>query len=316
MSLFPWHQELWQRILNTQAQQRLPHAWVITGGDGVGKNEFSHFLAAWLLCSNRGESACGNCRACKLWQSQQHPDYYHLSLEDEARLNMAAARELKIKLSDSAQQNGARVVLISTAEQLTISAANALLKLIEEPPAEVYFLLVTARPLLLPVTLRSRCQNLHIANPAPEQISSWLKTQGDFPESQINKALHLSFGSPLGALEMLSNPKLLTTQDEMTQDFLAVLTGKQSAMTLAGKWSSLEPEDLFLAIEYILRRFARQTSGVNKAPEKASSAPQQQWFKLYEFMQQSHQQLLQITGLNRQLFWERFLMECAKGMKS
>ncbi|MFI4954451.1 MAG: DNA polymerase III subunit delta' [Gammaproteobacteria bacterium] len=309
MSIFPWQQELWQRLVNAKTQQRMPHAWLVSGGNGVGKNHFAYEVAGWLLCSQNSDTACGECRACRLWASQQHPDFYELSSDDESKLNMATARELKIKLSDSAQQNGARVIVIKSAEQLTTPAANALLKLIEEPPAEVYFLLITSRPILLPITLRSRCQNLHIPTPGPEQTIVWLKTQGDFAAADITKALHLTFGSPLGALAMLSKPNLIAAQEEKTQDFLAVLSGKQSALSLAAKWASLEAEDLFLAIEYVLRRLARQAVGVNnQAAAKVSDAVK--WFKLYEFMLRSHQQLLQVTGLNRQLFWENFLLKC------
>ena len=304
MNLFPWQQAVWQRMLNAYEQQRMAHAWLITGTSGVGKNQFAHHLAAWLLCTQKGHAACGRCRACQLFQSQQHPDFYPLSTDDDAKLNIAAARELKTQLSDSAQQTGARVIVIKSAEQLTTAAANALLKLIEEPPADVYFLLVTARPILMPITLRSRCQNLHIATPTPEETSAWLKTCGDFTEAAISKSLHLSFGSPLVALEMLSQPTLMAVQEEKAADFLAVLYEKQAALPLAAKWASLEAEDIFIAIEYVIRRVSRR-----------AQIPQPQWFKLYEFMQHSHRQLLQISGLNQQLFWERFLLECQTMLK-
>lgn len=308
ITLYPWQQLLWQRLLKVRAQQRMPHAWLISGSRGVGKTQFAYRIAAWLLCQEEAEDWCGKCRACQLWASRQHPDFYVLANEDESKLNTAAVRDLKIKLADSAQQNGARVVLIKAAEQLTTAAANTLLKLIEEPPTAVYFLFVTTKPVLLPITLRSRCQSLYIPTPPPEQTTAWLKTQGDYANSAITKALHLTFGAPLDALAMLSAPELIQAQEEKAKDFFAVLGGKQSPLSLAAKWASIEDESLFSAIEYVLRRLVRQTMGVGQIQPSPHDA--ERWFKIYTLMLNGHQQLLGVSGLNRQLFWENFLLQC------
>ena len=305
-TIYPWQHTLWQRIVSLQARDRLPHAWLITGSVGVGKTDFAKHFAHALLCPQSTTEPCGNCLGCKLYTTDQHPDYYVLNDNDSGKISTETVRELREAMQQTAQQNGARVILINPAEQLTLSAANALLKLIEEPPEKVYFILITARPILLPATLRSRCQTLHCVTPTQEQAVAWLTTQVHTPEF-ITKALQLCYGAPLHALELLNDPKRLTQYEHCVNQFLAILNKKQSALEVAAEWAKQEETVLLALVQYCLLRLVRQASGMGERKAGAGVSVEH-LLQLYQLTLEGYQQLLAIPGLNRQLFWERFLL--------
>lgn len=307
-NIFPWQQTLWNRLI--QSRERLPHAFLITGNAGVGKVVFGQFLAAWLLCTEKTDQPCLQCRACTLNKTHQHPDFYELSYEQGNTLNIDVARLLKEKLSDSAQQGGARVVLIKAAEKLTTGASNALLKILEEPPSGVYFILVTDRPILLPITLRSRCQLLHCPIPTHEESVAWLKTQITVSDELVNKALHWVSSAPLYAKELLKDSELFSQREQMVNEFLSVLQGKLPALTLAHRWASLEEDEIFPLVDYVIRRAVHLAYGTEGTQKSFSHVPIRKWFYLHQEMLTAQQKLWEITGLNRQLFWEDFLFKC------
>ncbi len=194
----------------------LPHALLIKGARGIGKQIFAQTVAQALLCEDRSAqaSACGQCAACTWFLNGTHPDFKVISpITDEMVEASAESEGPKLKssawividqirqISDfihvSGHRRGPRVVLIHPAETLNPNAANALLKNLEEPPPGVHFLLVTHRPHSLVSTILSRCQQLSLPLPNHQSAIQWLTEQG---VSQSELALALSSGAPLLAL--------------------------------------------------------------------------------------------------------------------
>ncbi|HET6493290.1 MAG TPA: DNA polymerase III subunit delta' [Burkholderiales bacterium] len=189
MTVFPWNRPALERLTNI----RLPHALLIHGPQGVGKLSLAQNLAQSLLCeSPTGGMACERCPACGWFESSSHPDFRLLepgnlaeSENEEQGPNKGSARILieQIRgLTDfinlSSHRGGRKVILIQPAEALNANAANALLKNLEEPPADTYFLLVAHRIHFLLPTIRSRCQQIALTAPEPEAAIEWLQTQG------------------------------------------------------------------------------------------------------------------------------------------
>ncbi|MFC3530572.1 DNA polymerase III subunit delta' [Vogesella facilis] len=191
---YPWQYADWQRLAAHFA--RLPNAWLFTGPSGIGKGEFAAEVARALLCENRqpDQHACGQCQACHWFDAGNHPDYRHLSPaqddeDDEGKEGKAAKRKLPVIKIDgvrevidfahlSSHRGGLRVVVVEPAESLNPAAANALLKVLEEPPAEVVFLLVADAPQRLLPTIKSRCRQFQLTAPAPDVALAWLAQQG------------------------------------------------------------------------------------------------------------------------------------------
>lgn len=224
--LFPWQDEAWHRL--QQLKERLPHAILFHGPEGIGKSRFAAQFAQALLCErpNRDGLACGACASCGWIAQYSHPDYRRVrpeamdedevSGEEEggeaeeggktAKSAKAPSKEIKIDqiraLSDfmniSTHRQGRRVILLYPAEALNAAAANALLKTLEEPPADTVFLLVTnSLDRLLP-TILSRCRKFPLPMPSREHALAWLNSQ-DLKDAEISLAQQ--GGAPLAAME-------------------------------------------------------------------------------------------------------------------
>ena len=185
---YPWQQNDWVRI--NQERDRLPNAWLFTGLAGIGKSAFAEELARSLLCDqpDSDHRACGSCESCRWFALGSHPDYRRLSPlgdEDEEKssrklpvIKIEAVREVIEFAHLTGHRRGQRVVLVEPAEALNPSAANALLKILEEPPEGVLFLLVAHAPQRLLPTIRSRCRQFALRAPSREVALIWLHEQG------------------------------------------------------------------------------------------------------------------------------------------
>lgn len=218
--IYPWHEAAWQALV--ASAQRLPNAWLITGQRGIGKLAFARHLAAALLCEAPPSplAACGQCPSCHLSAQQTHPDLYELTphIEDESdakkllQIKIEAVRTVieQIRLTPLRAQR--RVVLIHPAESMNLQAANALLKVLEEPSDSVIFLLVShSRDRLLP-TIKSRCRQFALPAPARSAALAYLQAEKiSHPEEKL--AFH--GGSPLLAAD--------ETFDQLRGDLIPVL---------------------------------------------------------------------------------------------
>lgn len=229
--IYPWHEAAWQQL--TQHWQNQPNAWLIAGKEGTGKTAFARHLAQALLCETplAQHEPCNQCASCHLFLQGTHPDFYALSPEQPEndtgsrkllQIKIDAVRAILEPLTQSSIRGGRRVVLINPAESMNIQAANALLKMLEEPPEAVIFLLIThSRDRLLP-TIKSRCRQMLLPIPDHAEVLAYL-ANGDTEISAELLAFH--GGAPLfehkpeqdavrgRLLELLSVPRLLAALD-------------------------------------------------------------------------------------------------------
>lgn len=215
--LYPWQQNQWQQLARLLASKQVPHAILLQGNEGLGKLALAQQLAHAVLCQQplQDQQACGKCPSCKLLAANTHPDFYHLkptakenstSKKPALSIRIEHVRELCEKLNQTSQLSGYRVAIIDQAEGLTLSAANSLLKTLEEPGRNVLIILVSARPQRLPVTIRSRCQSLHIKIPENTEALSWLSQQlPDKQTEQLQQTLNYAHGSPLTAIDYIDD---------------------------------------------------------------------------------------------------------------
>lgn len=209
--IYSWQNSLWQQILTNH--QRLPHAILLHGRSGIGKQDFARHLSQSLLCLQRDEGgfACQQCASCNWFKEDGHPDFRLLSpeQEDDAEQEGVAAKKTKKKtqisvsqireLSDflglsSHRSGGLRIIMIHPAESLNIASANALLKMLEEPAPGVLFILVSHHLQRLMPTILSRCHKIQMPVPTEAQALAWLNEQGVQNAAQQLKYLD---GAPL-----------------------------------------------------------------------------------------------------------------------
>lgn len=212
MSIYPWQFTQWQRL--QQQGDKLHHALLLTGEQGIGKQTFAEALVQSLLCAQPQADgmACNSCQNCHLLNAGNHPDFKRISVVQEdddtdedkksgakkSQILIHQIRELQDFLAISSHQ-GRKLILIHPAEAMNIAAANALLKMLEEPPDNAFFILLSHHYKKLPATIRSRCQQVNM--PLPEQAIAlqWLQQQrADISLQQLKYA----GGSPLKALQL------------------------------------------------------------------------------------------------------------------
>lgn len=250
--LLPWLSNDWQALWGHPGG--LPHALLLAGPAGVGKRAFAEAVAARLLCERASGNgrACGECDSCRWFAAGNHPDFRWVIPEadaEEVESEDAPARAEKADKKKSSQilvgqvralsdfvyvgahRARGRVIIIQPAEAMNAAAANSLLKILEEPPATVYFILVSdAYRRLLP-TIRSRCRMLPMSRPDVKAAGDWLK--GKQPDAA--RLLAVTGGMPLRALAVGEQGwgKLVAGLEKALADV------DQDEMNLASAWEAL-----------------------------------------------------------------------------
>ena len=234
-------------------QQRLHHALLLQGPSGVGKWQFAQRAAAALLCEGSigaDQRPCGECRSCVLVRAGNHPDRLLLTpKEDRSVIDVEQVRARIAELSLTPHYADRRVILVNPADGLNRSAANTLLKTLEEPPGGVVFLLLSARAAMLPATVRSRCLGIRFQAPATDAAKHWLHEQGIDDADSVMQALHWNGGAPLAALGFLESGELVRCL-EVVRDIEALITGHSDPVQTAAKWRA---DGLRRAVSWQLR---------------------------------------------------------------
>lgn len=247
--ILPWQEGHWRRLTSDLAS--LPHALLLAGPAGQGKRRFAEALAALLLCEAPapGPQACGQCVGCQWRVADSHPDLLRVVPEADsadaaetestepakaksAQIRIDQIRALAPVLTVSSHRGGRRVVIVDPAEAMNVFTANALLKLLEEPPSGVVFLLVSAHPQRLLPTLRSRCQRRDFPLPAATEVLPWL--QREFPATPP-ELLALTGGAPLAAAR-LGEQGGRALRARLVADLAGLAGG--DPLRLAGQWEA------------------------------------------------------------------------------
>jgi len=243
---YPWLQTQWQRLLATRS--RPAQALLIAGPRGVGKSALAQAWAHALLCETPqpNGAACGRCPACHWLETGAHPDFRLLGLQEKtskegetrlaAAIEVDQARDIVNFVQLSTYRAGFRVVLVNPANSLNLAAANALLKVLEEPPLNTVFVLVSDQARQLLPTIRSRCMRLDIGLPAAEQALQWLDRQQILDAPTL---LALAGGAPLDAVMWHEGTDLDVRRSIL--DGLA-RPDQLDPVTLAERWKTVKPQ--------------------------------------------------------------------------
>jgi len=290
-------------LLDAYAQGRLHHAWLLTGPEGVGKATLAYRFARFLL-AHPDPSAAVVREARDLAVPADHPvvgQVARLSHPDLAVIRRVASKDGKslkaeIAVEDvrdglsifrvTAGAGGWRVVIVDAADDLNRSSANALLKMLEEPPERAIFLLIAHRPGALLPTIRSRCRVLRLTPLTREAVAEGLARIADAPPEAIDAAAGEAGGTMRAALAAL-DPTLRAARADL-QKILAdpERFDGRAAMALAdkaaGKAKTETFEALIGAIEtHLRRRVADQAEAGGEARILAA------WAELWEKLRRS-----------------------------
>lgn len=218
------HDPARREILNAALSGRLHHGWILAGPPGIGKAALAREIA---LCLLAGEEECGAVTeshpAARLFAAGTHPDYAELrrlerdSGELARNIGVDQVRGLSRLLSTAPSISRRRVILIDAADDMERSAANALLKNLEEPPRDTIFLLVSHAPSRLLPTIRSRCRMLRLAPLTDADMTTALRLVApEMSEPERVDLVRVAEGSPGRALA-LSGLGLAAMMDTLTR---------------------------------------------------------------------------------------------------
>lgn len=203
-TLYPWLLQPWQQWQQRLQSNSFAHATLIHAQRGLGTEALVTQFANTLMCTGSDTEPCGFCHGCDLMQSGNHPDYHQVRPEKEGKaITVDQIRQCNRVALESSQLNGFRLIVIEPAESMNESAANALLKTLEEPPEKCVFVLVTHQLNQLLPTIVSRCQLINIAVPSAHQASEWVATQ--LNTSIPEYAAHLHDNAPLLTLKFVES---------------------------------------------------------------------------------------------------------------
>ena len=212
-----------------QAAARPHHAYLLAGPEGCGKQLAVRAFAAALLCARSG---CGECRDCRLALADRHPNEF--IVEPEGRdIHVDTIRsEVWHPAFRTAPEPGKKVFVIREADRLNPAAADTLLKVLEEPPADAVIVLLSARPDELPETVLSRCHVVTFQPLAEQFVADTLAGEGADP-SRALLAARLAGGNLGRARRLAADPAGLSFRDVGAEAVRLSETGARGALDAA-----------------------------------------------------------------------------------
>lgn len=216
----------------------LPSAMLFEGPPGIGKALSARELASLIFCEaadskmHAGPGGCGTCHNCLVFKAGNVPDFHILDCGSKDEATIAQVRELLYSLNLRSFSSPYRVVVMDNADKLSIQSANVLLKSIEEPRPNSFFILITGNAARLPITIRSRCQEWHFNSLSEPEMREAISAKPELlgssslSEWELNELLTLADGS-LSNLTQLSDK--LELWEEVKGVFDKVFAGDLSA---------------------------------------------------------------------------------------
>lgn len=308
-------QDLVRRILEgALARGRLGHALLFSGPRGLGKAATAAALARAACCRDpRGAGAlggCGVCPDCRQVEAGVHPDVRWVA-PSPSNIRIEQVREILREAHLRPFSGRGRTFILRGADRLTEEAANALLKVLEEPPDGTRFILLTAMPGALLPTIRSRCQELPFRPLHPEAVAEMLRERAGLPGDEALAVARLAGGNPGLALEMAGSPRLGEARRLVERTLAFAAAGPADPQALFALSEALEAfdaagreaggVDLFDVLAWTLRDLLaaslRGEAGAPAAPAALLAA--------LERLKQARRQL--DAGANRRLVFDVLL---------
>lgn len=293
------HALLWERIDSAIDNQRMPQASILIGPRHVGVHTFAHRLAALLLCKSINKP-CGNCDSCHLLGVETHPDFKLITPEtDGGIIKIDQVRALQDDVYHTPTCSFCRVFLIDKADRMNTASANALLKILEEPPPDVYFILVAEQTGTVPATIMSRCQRFV------------------FPDQTFDSFNYFALGSQY-AVES-ARGKLFTKRDEIITAICEVIEGNSSPCTVAAQWAEFDLSDIIWLL-YVIIAQALQMKYV-ATPAKSSQGELTRLLRLtkpndllcfFDKINTISRKMIHNVSMNTTLALEDLLMDLAR----
>ena len=261
--------------------RRIPHAILIDGDKGTGRHTLARYIAQAAVCG-KDNAPCGECRSCRVAKSGAHPDITFISPEEGKKfINVGQIRTLRAEAFVKPHMSKRRVFVINTAETMNESAQNAFLKVLEEPPEGVIFILVSLSASELLETVVSRCTRLSLVPPDIDTAIRYISENTDYGRGLIAAAAEETGGNIGAALGILSDGggEKSDTVEKFIDYMLAGDQGKMLALTADIEKSRIDSELFIKELKAGLARRIRKIGMTGDTAAKLSEF----YYSLSEF---------------------------------
>ena len=274
-------------FLDAWERGRLHHAWLLCGVEGTGKATFAYRAARRLLGAAadpaRGPLGAGReDPVSRLISAQSHPDLLVLERlveggKTKKSISVDQSRELPEFFSKSPSQAQYRVAIIDAADDLNINAANALLKVLEEPPERGVLFLVTHAPGRLLATIRSRCRRLSFPIWAPDRLETLVRNRTGAEHEDAKHAAIMAGGSPGAALALASGATF--EMDQLARRWVEGDMDRAEALVIADRFRGAEGQERFETL------MDRLIAAVRMRALQSAPGAGNRWAELWERLQ-------------------------------
>jgi DNA polymerase-3 subunit delta' len=231
---------------------KIAHSYIFEGPSGCGRKKTALALIQALFCAAVSDDACGVCPACRKVSGGNHADIHSLEpLPDKRDISIDQLRELQHDLALRPYEAPRKVCLLEPAERMSVSAANSLLKTLEEPPGRAIIILLTENADMLLPTIRSRCQLVRFAPLSPENITALLLENNGLDGTAASLIAQMADGSMQRALE-LDNESLASRQELLLKHLYSIDIGKISTIFDASEELSGNRDEVLETLDILL----------------------------------------------------------------
>ncbi len=239
---------IWQeKYIDLLTKEKLHHAYLFFGREGLGKELLLSTLSQGILCEDTTLFPCGKCHNCKLVLSQNHPDLHILEIEEgKKNISISQILDLREKIYESSFLGKNKIILIPNIEFMSRDASDSILKILEEPPKDTFFVMSSHFIHLIPSTIRSRSIEIEITNPSFEECLEWLS---ESYSENLELAIELSNNRPFIAKDLL-DLNLVELRSKFIKDISGIIKSGKDIVNISENWSK-ELETLTLKIEWM-----------------------------------------------------------------
>ena len=249
--------QLERALTSNETGNEMTHAWLFTGPPGSGRSVIALSFAAALVCKKRG---CGECSDCKTALAGTHQDVEIMKI-DGLTIKVDEIREVVSRASWTTSTSNWRVIVVEDSDRMTESAANALLKSLEDAGSSTVWLLSAPSPDDVLPTIRSRCRHVQLKIPTMEEIKDFLISTLNSTPEEAEQAARISQGH-IGKARAFTRDKSLRDSRRIIFEIMLKVTTESKAISAASKIIELVEEQVSARLTEVLEKEIQEAKNI------------------------------------------------------